>query len=81
MLERTPAAMNAANVEGFRQRLRELGYVERESFVIEYRSADGHDDRFPALAAELVRLKVDLILTRGTPASLAAKQATGGRSP
>jgi putative tryptophan/tyrosine transport system substrate-binding protein len=76
MLERTPMAVNAANVEGFRQGLRELGYVEGQTFAIEYRSADGHDERFPALAAELVRLKVDLILARGTPAALAAKHAT-----
>jgi putative ABC transport system substrate-binding protein len=77
MLERTSTAINAANLEGFRQGLRELGYVEGKSFVIEYRSADGRDERFPGLAAELVRLKVDLILTRGTPAALAAKNATG----
>jgi putative ABC transport system substrate-binding protein len=77
MLDRTSATINAANVEGFRQGLRELGYVEGKSFVIEYRSADGHDERFPALAAELVRLNVDLIVTRGTPAALAAKNATG----
>ena len=77
MLERTPSAMNAANIEGFRQGLRELGHVEGETFVIEYRSADGQDDRYPGLASELVRMKVDLILTRGTPAALAAKNATG----
>jgi putative ABC transport system substrate-binding protein len=76
MLERTSAAANAANIKGFREGLRELGYVEGESFVIDYRSADGDDERFPALAAELVRSKVDLILTRGTPAALAAKNAT-----
>jgi putative tryptophan/tyrosine transport system substrate-binding protein len=76
MLERTPTTANAANVEGFRRGLRELGYVEDKTFVIEYRSADGHDDRFPALATDLVRQKVDLILTRGTPAALAAKSAT-----
>lgn len=76
MLERTPPAANTANVAGFRQRLRELGYVEGESFVIDYRSADGHDERFPALAADLVRSKVDLIVTRGTPAALAVKGAT-----
>jgi putative ABC transport system substrate-binding protein len=77
VLERTSTAINAANLEGFRQGLRELGYVEGKSFVIEYRSADGRDERFPSLAAELVRLKVDLILTRGTSAALAAKNATG----
>jgi putative ABC transport system substrate-binding protein len=76
MLERTSAAMNAANVNGFRQGLRELGYVDGEHFVIEYRSADGRDERFPDLATELVRLKVHLILTRGTPAALAARNAT-----
>ena len=77
VLERTTIALNAANFEAFRQGLRELGYVEGKNFVIEYRSADGRDERFPGLATELVRLKVDLILTRGTPAALAAKNATG----
>lgn len=77
MLERTSPAINAANLAGFRRGLRERGYVEEKDFIIEYRSADGRDDRFPALAAELVPLKVDLIVTRGTPASLAAKNATG----
>jgi putative ABC transport system substrate-binding protein len=77
MLERTSIATNAANVDGFRQGLRELGYIEGKSFVIEYRSADGRDERFPPLAAELVAQKVDVILTRGTPAALAAKNATG----
>jgi putative ABC transport system substrate-binding protein len=77
MLERTSIAINAANLDGFRRGLRELGYVEGKNYVIEYRSADGRDERFPGLAAELVRLKVDLILTRGTPAALAAKNATG----
>jgi putative ABC transport system substrate-binding protein len=77
MLERTSTAINAANLEGFRQGLRELGYVEGKNFVLEYRSADGRDERFPGLAAELVRLPVDLMVTRGTPAALAAKNATG----
>ena len=72
----TKVALNAANLEAFRQGLRELGYVERQNYAIEYRSADGRPERFPDLAAELVRLKVDLILTRGTPAALAAKNAT-----
>src|SRR5882672_12198945 len=77
VLETMSATLNTANLDAFRQGLRELGYVEGQSFVIEYRSADGHDERFPGLAAELVRLKVDLIVTRGTPAALAAKHATG----
>ena len=61
MLERTSPAINAANLEGFRHGLRTLGYTEGKNFVIEYRSADGRDERFPGLAAELAQLKVDLI--------------------
>ena len=76
VLETTPVAMHAANLDAFRQGLRELGYVERQNYAIEYRSANGQPERFPDLAADLVRLKVDLILTRGTPAVLAAKNAT-----
>ena len=76
VLERTSATVNAANLDSFRQGLRALGYVEGKNLVIEYRSAGGRDERFAELAAELVRLKVDLILTRGTPAALAAKNAT-----
>jgi len=60
----------------FRQALRALGYVESESIAIEYRYADGHYDRLPALAADLVRLKVDIVVTEGTPPTRAAKQAT-----
>ena len=77
MLETRSTALNAANFDAFRQGLSELGYKEGQNLQIEYRSSDGRDDRFPALASELVRLKVDLILTRGTPAALAAKSATG----
>ena len=76
MLERTSPAINAANLDAFRRGLRDAGYVEGKNLVIEYRSAEGRDDRFPGLATELVRLKVDLIVTRGTPAALAAKNAT-----
>jgi putative ABC transport system substrate-binding protein len=77
MLETIPTAPNAANLDAFRHGLRELGYVEGHNLVIEYRSVDGRPERFPDLAMELVRLKVDLIVTRGTPAALAAKNATG----
>jgi putative ABC transport system substrate-binding protein len=76
MLETRSAVLNAANIDAFRQGLRELGYTEGQNLEIVYRSSDGRDGRFPGLASELVRLKVDLILTRGTPAALAAKSAT-----
>jgi len=72
----TSAALNAGNFDAFRKALREHGYVEGQNLVIEYLSADGRPERFPALAADLVRLKVDLIVTRGTPAAQAAKNAT-----
>jgi ABC-type uncharacterized transport system substrate-binding protein len=64
-------------LETLRQRLRELGYLEGQNIVFESRFAEGMTDRLPGLAAELVGLKVDVIVTSGTPASLAAKQATG----
>src|SRR5882724_12866343 len=60
----------------FRQGLRDLGYVEGQNIRFEFRSAEGHLDRLPELAAELVRLKVDIIVTWFTPTTLAAKQAT-----
>ena len=63
-------------VEAFRQGLGELGYVEGKNIVIEWRSAEGKADRLPALAAELVRLKVDVIVSPGPGPTRAAKQAT-----
>jgi len=69
-------SMESALLEGFRQGLREHGYVEGQSIVVHYRWAEGKIDLLPGLAVELVRLKVDLIVTSGTPATLAAKQAT-----
>jgi putative ABC transport system substrate-binding protein len=77
ILESIPAARNAANLDALRRGLRDLGYVEGRNLIIEYRSSDGRAERFPDLASELVRLKVDLIVTRGTPAAKAAKNATG----
>jgi putative ABC transport system substrate-binding protein len=76
VLDPTPVALNGDNLDAFRQGMRELQYAEGQNFVIEYRSPEGRPDRFPDLAHELVRLKVDLILTRGTPAVTAAKNAT-----
>ena len=76
VLETRSAVLNAANMDAFRQGMRELGYKEGQNFEVVYRSSDGRDERFPELTNELIRLKVDLILTRGTPASLAAKRAS-----
>jgi putative ABC transport system substrate-binding protein len=73
------AANLAANPhfpKAFRQGLRDLGYVEDQNILIEYRSAEGQLERLPALAAELVRLNVDVLVSEGTPPSLAAKHAT-----
>ena len=69
------SATSARN-EAFRQGLRELGYVEGKNIVIEWRSAEGKLDRVPALAAELVRLKVDVIVTIGSSVTRSAKEAT-----
>ena len=78
VLESVAATDNVANMRAFRQGLSDLGYVEGQHFVIEYRSADNRAERFQDLAIELVRLKVDVIVTRGTPAAHSAKQATRG---
>src|SRR5499425_2607418 len=61
----TSPSANLARIEAFRQGLRELGYVEGKNMVIEWRYAEAKPERFPALAAELVRLKVDVIVTGG----------------
>jgi putative ABC transport system substrate-binding protein len=71
----SPSAI-VARTEAFRQGLRELGYVEGKNISIEYRFAEGKLDRLPALAAELVRLKVDIIVTAGPAVTRAAKEAT-----
>src|SRR6195256_1313028 len=65
-----------ANFSAFQQGLLEHGYVEGQNLTFEYRSADGRNESFAELAGELVRLNVDLIVTRGTPAALAAKAAS-----
>src|SRR5436190_2484719 len=67
---------NPVRSEAFRPGLRELGYVEEKNIVIEWRYAEGKLDSLPALAAELVRLKVDVIVTGGPPLTRAAKEAT-----
>jgi putative ABC transport system substrate-binding protein len=70
------SGLSNPNIEWFLQGLKELGYVEGKNIVIEYRWADGKREGLAALAAELVSLKVDVIVARNTPATLAAKQVT-----
>ena len=75
-LSAATASSMTTRVEAFRQGLRELGYVEGKNIVIEYRYAEGKFDHLPALAAELVRAKVDVIVTGGAGATRPAKEAT-----
>ena len=71
-----PASLGTARQDGFRQGLVELGYIEGQNILVEYRNAEEQLDRLPELAAELVRLKVDVIFAKSTPAVQAAKKAT-----
>src|SRR5262245_31445932 len=71
-----PGLAAAPNYEAFRQGLRELGYVEGQNVVLEFRDVEGKAERLSDLASELVRLKVDVIVTSSTPAIQAVKQAT-----
>src|SRR5258706_10302841 len=75
-LGNSTAALEANLVGPFREGLRDLGYVEGQNIVIEYRWAEGKYERFPALIAELLAQRVEVIVTAGTPASLAIKKAT-----
>jgi putative tryptophan/tyrosine transport system substrate-binding protein len=75
-LEATTSSTNLTRIDAFRQGLRELGYVEGKNIVIEWRYADGKVDRLPLLAAELVHLKVDVIVTAGPAGTRPAKEAT-----
>jgi len=70
------ASIESQRVAAFVQRLRELGWIDGRNLAIEYRWAEGRNERYAEIAAEFVRLKVDVIVTVGTPATLAAKQAT-----
>jgi len=74
----SPATSQASqlSVQRFLEGLRDLGYVEGRDFVMDYRWAEGHPERLPELATDLVRNKVDAIVTSGTVATMAAKQAT-----
>jgi putative tryptophan/tyrosine transport system substrate-binding protein len=71
------ATASTRSAEAFRQGLRELGWIEGQKIVIDWRFSEGRLDRLPGLAAELVRLKVDVIVAGPTPPAVAAKDATG----
>jgi putative ABC transport system substrate-binding protein len=75
-LDTSTASGSAVLVDAFRQELSKLGWIEGKNITVEYRFAEQKRERLPELAAELVRLKVDLIMATGTPAPLAAKKAT-----
>src|SRR6266550_1546313 len=75
-LDPSTASGSAVLVDAFRQELSKLGWIEGKSFTIEYRFAEQKNERLSELVADLVRLKVDLIVTAGTPLALAAKSAT-----
>jgi len=75
-LDAVPFSSNPARSEAFRLGLRELGYVEGKNIAIEWRSSDGKADRLPGLAAELVGLKLDVIISGGSTTTRAAKEAT-----
>jgi putative ABC transport system substrate-binding protein len=72
----TTAAAEKSRTEAFVQRLHELGWIERRTIAIEYRWGEGRDERFAEIAAEFIRLKVDVILSTGTAAALVSKQTT-----
>ena len=77
MLDTTPATINGKNIDAFRAGMRTLGYVEGQNLRIDYRSFDGRIERLPQLAAELVGLRCDVIVTRGTPPAIAAQKVAG----
>src|SRR4029453_15153121 len=75
-LDTSTASGSAVLVDGFRQEMRKLGWIEGKNLTIEYRFAEQKPERLPDLAVDLVRLKVDLIVVSGMPPALAAKNAT-----
>src|SRR5438105_5720025 len=78
MLESVPISAASINLGEFHRGMKELGHEEGRTYLVLYRSADGRTERFAPLAAELVRQNVDVFLTRGTPATLAARDTESG---
>ena len=78
MLETVPISANNTNLVEFHKGMQELGHEDGKTYLIVYRSAEGRAERFPALAAELAKQKVDVFLTRGTPATIAARDTEAG---
>src|SRR5262245_5160328 len=76
MLDSATRELNSTNVDVFLGSLRELGYVEGQNLVVDYRSAGGRDERLPDLVTELIRLNPDVIVLRGTPEVLAVRNVT-----
>jgi putative tryptophan/tyrosine transport system substrate-binding protein len=76
VLDPLPLAANGPSLELLRKGLRDAGYTEGRNLAIEYRASEGRGGRYPRLAAELVRHPVDILIARGTPAALAARDAT-----
>jgi putative tryptophan/tyrosine transport system substrate-binding protein len=76
MLDTASRELNEANLAAFKKGLREHGYVEGQNLTIEYRSAEGRNERLPELMSQLLHLKIDIIVVRGTPEVLAVKNAT-----
>jgi len=72
-----PPSSSPSNLNALREGLRQLGYVEGQNIIIEYRYAESRTERFPGLVADLLSLKVDIIVASGTQANLAAKRGTG----
>ncbi len=78
MLETVSIGANNANLVEFHKGMSELGHEEGKTYLVLYRSAEGRAERFPALAAELAKQRIDVFLTRGTPATIAARDVEGG---
>jgi len=76
VLDTASAELNKQNLDAFKNRLRELGYTEGQNFIMVYRSADGRNERLPALVSELIGLQPDVIVVRGTREVLTLKNAT-----